>query len=152
MSIIDLLTIIPVYIEVFSSSGSTNFSFFRMLRIFRALRILRMYKAFEKDNEEDEKATTLTGTTDSSGISKQIMVLVVTLFSMLFIGAGIVHSLNELETNAFKVDTDFDFVAAFYFLIVTCSTLGYGDIYPLTTVSRMITVILILGMVFAVSD
>jgi len=71
---------------------------------------------------------------------------------MLFIGAGIVHSLNDIEEDSFQVDTDFDFVAAFYFLIVTCSTLGYGDVFPVTTISRMATVVLILGMVFTVSD
>jgi hypothetical protein len=54
MSIIDLLTIIPVYIELFSASSGTNFSFFRAMRIFRVLRILRMYKALESVNIEDE--------------------------------------------------------------------------------------------------
>jgi voltage-gated potassium channel Kch len=155
MTVLDMLTIVPVYIEAFGVSGGlSNLSFFRMIRIFRVLRILRMYKAFEVSKEEDELSTTPQASIDTSGISKQIMILVVTLFSMLFIGAGVVNAIYQMQEDSYyyPVGEDFDFVAAFYYMIVTSSTLGYGDIYPKQSLSRMVSVILILTMVYIISD
>ena len=44
MSIVDLLTIIPVYIEEIGNDKIGNLTFLRMLRIFRVLRIMRIYR------------------------------------------------------------------------------------------------------------
>lgn len=78
--------------------------------------------------------------------------LSITLFCMLFIGAGVIHTIYVLDNDSFHILTDFDFFAALYFNIVTLSTVGYGDIYPLSTVARFGTVFLIITMIYIVSD
>ena len=152
MSFIDMITIVPSYLElVLATEESTNLSFFRVLRIMRAVRILRLFKAFG-DNEEDDEKHILNSAIDSSGISKQLMIMGMTLTSVLFIGAGIAHALNVIEKDSYECSTEFDFFTAFYFMIVTSSTLGYGDIYPLKTGARMVSIFLILVMVYVISD
>jgi len=73
---------------------------------------------------------------------------------MLFIGAGVAHAIDTIEAESFyNADfPKFDFLSAFYYMIVTSSTLGYGDIYPIKTASRMITIVLIIAMVGIISD
>lgn len=151
MSIIDLLTIIPVFIELILFDLNLNLNFFRILRILRIVRILRMFRALKDDNE-DHDFKDLRLAVDTSGINKQIMILIMTIFSVLFIGAGIANALNTIDDNAFHAKGDFNFLTAFYYTIVTTATLGYGDIYPLQTTSRMMVVVMILTMVYILSD
>jgi hypothetical protein len=153
MSIIDMLTIIPVYIEYIGSEETTNLTFFRMMRIFRVLRVLRVYKLLSnsrlKEGEERQAASAV----DASGISRQMLILVITLCAMLFVCAGIVHTIVDLDDESFTIlHTEFDFFAALYFMIVTSSTVGYGDIFPIKPFSRFITVILIIVIVYVIGD
>jgi len=151
MSLIDLLTIVPTYIEfIFLSEGLADLSFLRILRVVRVVRVLRMFKIF-RSKEEDNESTVLRPK-HSSGISKQIAVMGVALLSVLFIGAGIFHALNFLQEDSIYCTTEFDFLTAFYFIVVTSSTLGYGDIYPLTATARLISVVLIVVLVYVISD
>lgn len=41
------------------------------------------------------------------------------------------------------------FVDAIYYMIITSGTIGYGDIFPVTTISRM-TIIIIIVMIITV--
>lgn len=154
MTMIDLLTIVPAYIELLGVTESlTNLSFLRMMRVFRVLRVLRMYKLFSFRATEDDDLNLPQNSLDSSGISKQIAILAMTLFSMLFIGAGIVHSIDTLNPGSYQSpNEEFDFFMAFYYMIVTSSTLGYGDIFPVTTLARMVNVVLVMSMVLIIGD
>jgi len=154
MTMIDLLTIVPAYIELLGVTESlANLSFLRMMRVFRVLRVLRMYKLFSFRATEDDDLHLPQNSLDSSGISKQIAILAMTLFSMLFIGAGIVHSIDTLNPGSYQSpNEEFDFFMAFYYMIVTSSTLGYGDIFPVTTLARMVTVVLVMSMVLIIGD
>lgn len=153
-SVIDYLTIIPVYFEYFGSSLSVKFSFFRVLRVFRALRILRLFKTLDAIAEEDGDTNKLKYTVDTSGISKQIVITSITLLSVLFISAGVVSSINDLLPGSYyhPDGSEFDFLAAFYYMIVTSSTLGYGDIFPIATISRMVTVVIIFFIIFIITN
>lgn len=76
---------------------------------------------------------------------------------MLFISAGIAYQLDQLDPDSFVLpdyseNKNFDFLAAFYYMIVTSSTLGYGDIMPIKRASRMVSVILIFAMVYIIGD
>ena len=153
-SLIDYLTIIPVYAELFGNALGVRINFLRVLRVFRALRILRLFKTLDAIAAEDEDSNKLKYTVDTSGISKQILITSITLLSVLFISAGIVNTVNDLIPNSFAypTGTDFDFLAAFYYMIVTSSTLGYGEIYPQVTMSRMIMVMIIIAIIFIITN
>jgi hypothetical protein len=90
-TIVDLVTIIPVYITIglqASTGGSAgvNLSIFRFVRILRLIRILRMFKLLN----------TL------SGIQRQLVTLSLTLVSLIFMAAGVVHIMeNDLKQTLF---------------------------------------------------
>lgn len=146
---IDGLTIVPVYIDLFLDTESGSYNFFRILRILRIVRIMRAFNTIKNTDQNDE---IMAHCYDSNSVSKQIMTLVLTIFSVLFIGAGVLHALNQNSPGSFICNGDFDFLTAFYYTIVSTSTVGYGDVLPTTTTSRMIVIVMILTMVYVISD
>lgn len=69
-------------------------------------------------------------------------------FLLFFLGVGSVF-LKIVEQGSQEVFNDF--LNCFYFSIVTVCTLGYGDMYPVTTLGRLLTVVLLLVGISLVS-
>ena len=85
--IIDILTIAPVYIGmIFEGASRANLSIFRFIRILRLIRILRAFRLLR----------------GLSGIKKQVLSLILTLLSLIFMASGIVHLMeNEIKQQMF---------------------------------------------------
>ncbi|CAG9313180.1 unnamed protein product [Blepharisma stoltei] len=151
-TLIDALTIVPIYADLIFGTLSSSFNFFRILRVLRIIRFTQAFKVLRGDYEDNE-IEVLSSTTGFSAVVKQLSILVVTLFSVLFIGAGLLNALNATDKKSFYVNSgDFDFLTAFYYTIVTTATVGYGDVYPIATSSRIIVVLMILTMLYVISD
>lgn len=90
-TLVDIITIVPVYITIglqASTGGSAgvNLSIFRFVRILRLIRILRMFKLLN----------TL------SGVERQLVTLSLTLISLIFMAAGVVHLMeNDIKQALF---------------------------------------------------
>ena len=121
-AIVDLVSILPT-ITVLNS----GFKLFRLFRIVRTLRVLRIFKAFRYS-----KSIKI--------ISKVIKnsrgpLLAVCTLAICYI---LVSALVIFNVEADSFDTLFD---AIYWATVSLTTVGYGDIYPITTAGRIITMI-----------
>ena len=122
MAIIDLLSILPGI-----SILSDGFKLLRLFRIFRTFRVFRVFTAFR--------------------YSKSIMIIVKVIKNSkdallavctLAIGYILVSALVIFNVEADSFETFFD---AIYWATVSLTTVGYGDIYPITTTGRVITMI-----------
>ena len=84
-TLVDVVTILPVYISMYirSTGGhGVNLSVFRFVRILRLVRIMRMFKLLN----------------GLSGIQRQLVTLMLTLVSLVFMAAGIIHIMeNDLK-------------------------------------------------------
>ncbi len=118
-AIIDLLAILPSY---------------RPLRILRILLIFRLFKLFRYSNSIKVFADVLA--------SKRFELITLAIFMgfLVFI-ATIAIYLFENKSSGGDIRHLYD---AFYWSIVTISTVGYGDITPLTYGGRLVTLALIL--------
>ncbi|MGK7947456.1 MAG: ion transporter [Xenococcaceae cyanobacterium] len=126
-SIIDLLAILPLLL------GAIDFSFFRVFRWFRILRIIRFWRV----------ETKLFGIKTEDGVV--FVQIFLTLFSLIFVYAGLIYQV-EHEINSGGLKNFFD---AFYFVVVTMTTVGYGDVTPLSEIGRAMTLLMILtGVLF----
>ena len=127
MAIIDLLSILPI----FNLLGPT-FKLFRVSRLLKILRIFKVIRYFEPLE------------IIMSVIRKQSKILM-TVFSLavfyIFITALIMFNAEEqVDPASGKVLYD-DFFDAFYWASCTLTTVGYGDLYPISDTGRVISII-----------
>lgn len=119
-AVIDLLAILPSY---------------RPLRILRVLLIFRLFKLFRYSSNIKIFSDIL--------ISKRFELITLAIFlGFLIFIASIAIYLFENNSSGGQVRHLYD---AFYWSIVTISTVGYGDITPQTTGGRLVTVTLIIA-------
>ena len=132
MSIVDLVTIVPVFLDLATlGGGSFDVAFLRIFRIFRLFRILRSYRMF------------LMAVND---VTRQFITLVFTVTTLLFVAAGFVQLFSSdkgFELQEGGPGRALPFHTAVWFVVVTVSTVGYGDMAPLTTVGRAGVMVLI---------
>ena len=126
-SLIDLAAILPLLL------GFVDIRFFRIFRWFRILRIIRFWKL----------ETIIFGIKAESSII--FIRIFLTLFSLIFVYAGLIYQV-EHSVNGEGLKNFFD---AFYFVVVTMTTVGYGDVTPLSEAGRAMTLLMILtGVLF----
>lgn len=119
LAIIDLLCILPSFNII---SGS-----FRILKVLRMFRCFRVFKLFRYSKNMQIIATV---------IKKEKGALLTVCF--LAIGYIIVSALVIFNVEPDSFDNFFD---ALYWATVSLTTMGYGDIYPVTDIGRCITMV-----------
>ena len=122
MALIYLLCILPAMNLI---SGS--FRVLKVLRLLRTFRVLRVFKAVRYSRS-------LTVITNVFRKSKRPLLMV----CFLAIGYVIVSALVIFNVEPDTFDSFFD---AVYWATVSLTTMGYGDITPITTIGRLLTMI-----------
>ena len=121
-AIIDLVSILPTITAI-----NSGFKLLRLFRIFRTFRVFRVFKAFRYSKSIMIIVKVIRNT-------KDVLLAVCTLaVGYVLISALIIFN---VEGESFK--TFFD---AIYWATVSLTTVGYGDIYPVSTAGRVITMI-----------
>ena len=118
--IIDLLTILPF----FFLSGMVIFRMLRMARIFHLFRLNARYDSFNV-------ITTVLYEKRNQIISSVFIVLILMLASSLCMYSVEHDSQPEVFRNAFS---------GIWWSMSTLLTVGYGDIYPITTLGRIMAI------------
>ncbi|MBU7583594.1 MAG: ion transporter [Nostoc sp. TH1S01] len=121
-AILDLMAILPFFL------GAVDISFIRLLRWFRILRLIRFI---------DQKFLFASVSSEDSLIFVRILF---TLFAIIFIYSGLIYQV-EHPVNPQVYTT---FLDAFYFSVVTMTTVGFGDVTPISEAGRLLTVFMIL--------
>ena len=75
-----------------------------------------------------------------SDVSRQIIMIVLTLCQLMYISAGVFMAAENLDKS---IEEKLKFHQCVYFVTVTLSTVGYGDISPHTELGRIIVIIMI---------
>ena len=122
MAIIDLISILPSLTIL-----NSGFKLLRVLRMIRAMRVLRALKAVRYS-----KNFKIIGNVLRS--SKNALITVGMLaFGYILISALVIYN---VEPDSFE-----NFFEAIYWATVSLTTVGYGDIYPVSTMGRIITML-----------
>jgi len=127
--IIDLLAILPFYFVVVLDLRFLRA--FRILRIFRALKIVRYSKAMDRFKIAFK-------------VMKEefILFIICSLILLFMTSAGIYYFEKEAQPEIFK-----SIFHSAWWSIVTLTTVGYGDVYPVTTGGRIFTsFVLVIGV------
>ena len=130
--IIDLLSILPAFLGILlPGTGSER------LMIIRTLRLLRIFRVFKLTRYLSEASALK----EAFYVSRhKIAVFMTTVFIVILIASALMH---VVETEA--GNTDFESMpSAMYWAIITMTTVGYGDIVPITVVGKATTAALVL--------
>lgn len=127
--LIDLLSILPFYLAL--GGGSESLRALRLLRLFRILKLarynvamLRFYRALVLAREE------------------LFMFGAMSLVLLYLAGVGMFHFEHEAQPEVFASVFD-----GLWWALCTLTTVGYGDVYPVTAGGRVFTfVILVVGL------
>ena len=122
MAIIDLLAILPFYLPFISA----DMRFLRMLRLFRMSRLLRIFKLGRYID-----ALRIIGEVIKKQASQLIISIVICGIVMLFSSIIMYTVENPVQPEQFP-----NVIASLWWAICTLTTVGYGDVYPVTTLGR----------------
>jgi len=134
-TMVDLLAILPTFVVIVLPEAAVAPSI-GFLRVLRVLRVLRFYR-FTRDAEF------FFGTiSDNTLRATKLLLSVLVLF---FVTAGLFYSVEHAANAGVS-----NFGDAFYYVVVTISTVGFGDILPVTQFGRWITIAGILAAIIVV--
>ncbi len=123
--IIDLLSFMPYYLPLLFPAGVVVFRLLRVFRIFRLFKINAQYDAFNVITSVlNDKKTQL--------ISSTCLVLILMVASSL----GMYSLEHEAQPDVFK-----NAFSGMWWSVSALLTVGYGDIYPVTTAGKVLGII-----------
>ncbi len=122
MALIDLISILPSL-----SILNSGFKLLRILRLIRAMRVFRVFKAMRYSKSFEIIGNVMRSSKDS-------------LIAVCALAAGyvLVSALIIFNVEPDSFNTFFD---AFYWATISLTTVGYGDIYAVSTFGRIITML-----------
>lgn len=127
--IIDLAAILPFYLSF--NFDLRSLRAFRVFRIFRSLKLMRYNKAIKRV----AKAAHI--------VKEEVVLFLIITFILIFLASvGIYFFENEAQPERFA-----SVFHSLWWAIVTITTLGYGDVYPITVGGKIFTFfVLIVGV------
>ena len=125
--LIDLIAILPFYLSFYLSFSID----LRSLRVLRLLKLFRASKAMRRFTKAYEIA------------KEEIAIFAMVTVMLLYLSAvGIYYFENKVQPEAFK-----SIIHSLWWAITTLTTVGYGDVYPITAGGKIFTfLILMIGL------
>ncbi|KAI9206395.1 uncharacterized protein BJ171DRAFT_611419 [Polychytrium aggregatum] len=140
-SLIDLISIIPPFIYVFmlsqnvsdeeASADGLYIWYLGLLRILRASRILRTYRLLSFSETEERR---------------ELTILALTFINFVFLSASAINAFETTITRPTPPSLT-NWHDSLYYIMVTFSTIGFGDLTPSSTSSRVLVMVLIIFVI-----
>jgi voltage-gated potassium channel len=130
-SLIDLMAVLPAYLPFFIATDFRIVRAIRLVRLFRLLKLSRYNKAFKQIKRVVENSR------------EELVVSLFAVLTLLVIASSLMFFVeNEVQPEAFS-----SIPATMWWGVATLTTVGYGDIYPVTDLGRLLAgVMAILGI------
>jgi len=126
--IIDLLAIMPTYLRIINLSALKAVRIFRILRFLRMLRVLKLAKhsADSVRKTKGKKVNTL---------KYDLQIYFFALISVVVVFGTLVYFAENGQNEQFR-----NIPASMWWCFVTITTVGYGDMYPVTVAGKLIAI------------
>jgi voltage-gated potassium channel len=130
MAVIDLLAVLPFYLTFFTA----DLRFLRALRLFRLFRVAKLGRY--------SSSMRLFGRVFRNKKEELLVTIMVMLLMIIMSASFMYFAENEAQPDKFS-----DIPSTVWWAVMTLTTVGYGDIFPITTLGKCLTmVIAILGI------
>ena len=132
-ALIDLLAILPFYLHAFIGFD---------LRVLRMLRLLRFFRLFRLTAYM--RSAQIIKNVFKHKLSELLLSLVLVIFLIVIASCLIYFAEHEKNKEMFK-----SIPATIWWAVVTLTTTGYGDMYPITTLGKTFSgIIMLSGVAF----
>lgn len=128
MAVIDLLAILPFYLPMFIVLD---------LRFLRALRLLRVVRIFKLGRHSD--ALTMLSRVFSRKKEELSICVFAVLLLLIVVSSVMFHAEHEAQPEVFS-----SIPATMWWGVATLTTVGYGDIYPITALGKLLAAVMAL--------
>jgi voltage-gated potassium channel len=127
--LIDLLAVLPFYVA--SGVDLRSIRIFRLLRLFRILKIIRFSNAIERFRLA------------FTSIREEIILFLITTIFLIYISSvGIYYCEQVAQPEHFK-----SIFHSLWWSIVTLTSVGYGDVYPVTPWGKIFaSIVMVIGI------
>ena len=120
MTIIDLFAVLPFYL----SFVHTDLRFLRALRLFRIIRVAKLTRY--------STSVRLFGRVFKESKEELVITLVVMILLIVMSSSFMYFAEHEAQPDKFS-----DIPSTMWWSVVTLTTVGYGDVYPVTTLGKL---------------
>ncbi len=127
-ALIDLFAVLPFYLPLLIA---IDLRFIRVLRLFRILRLLKI--------DRYNNSLSLITKVIKAKKSELIVTTFITTILILFSACIMFHVENEAQPDQFN-----NILSTIWWAVATLTTVGYGDIYPITPLGRLISGVMVL--------
>lgn len=125
MAIVDLLSILPFYLYLVVGIFPVDLRSLRMIRLFRLLRLLKIARYL--------KALTIMQAVFRERKEQITVSIMFILFLLVIVSTIMFYVENEAQPDAFS-----SIPATMWWGIATLTTVGYGDMIPITTFGKIL--------------
>lgn len=138
MAIVDLLAILPFYIELIASQmGLLEIMDLRFIRVLRLMRLLRIFKL-----NRYSSSMKLIGNVMKEEKEKLFITIFMTAILLVLASALVWTVEHEGQPQQFP-----NIYSSMWWAIATLTTVGYGDVYPTTAMGKILAgIIALLGI------
>jgi len=135
MALVDLFAILPSLLILILPQGMlANLQFIRMLRIMRIFRVLKITRY--------SSSLKMMGEVLKDKASDLSITIFITFVLMILASTLMYYAEHSAQPDQFP-----DIVHAFWWAVATLTTVGYGDVYPVTALGKILSgIIAILGI------
>ena len=128
---IDLLAWVPLWITLILKEDSAHY-----LAMIRILRVLRVFRILKLMNLVGDSNRLIRAMRDSAG---KIFVFLFFILTLVTVAGSIMYIIEGSKNEAFS-----SIPTSIYWAIITVTTVGFGDVYPITAIGKMITSVMVL--------
>lgn len=128
LALIDLTAIIPYFLTLLLGDDYAPASSFTIMRVFRLLRVIRLLKLTRY-----VAALRILGYTVQSCKEQLTALIFLILISVVMFSSTIYFIENKENSEQF-----YSIPASFWWTIITMTTVGYGDMTPITPLGRLV--------------
>lgn len=136
MALVDLIAILPFYLFAFNMTT-------RLVKDTRVVRILRLFRIFRlvKLGRYSESLKTFARVFKAK--KEEMIVIVFIVFISLFVSSSLMYVVE----NGAQPDKFSSIFAAMWWGVATLTTVGYGDVFPVTILGKILgSIIALLGI------
>lgn len=129
--LVDLIAILPFYLPMLIKMDLRFVRILRLTRIFRIFKVARYAKSLQ-----------LVGLVLKEKKESLVLTLFLTFIMLLVASSFMYEAEHRIQPDKFT-----DIFSSFWWAVATLTTIGYGDIYPMTTIGRFLSgIIALLGI------